>query len=64
MTPDQVKYRDYLYRVFEDHNEDMEATIKWVYDHFPSMPVGIRDAHKQMTIQQRDEVMRELLMGV
>lgn len=64
MTPEQIKYRNYLIAVFNDHNHDMEATIKWMYDHFPSMHTGVREAHKQLTIQQRNEVMREILMGV
>jgi len=62
MTTEQVKYRKYLIRVFEDHNCDMEATIKWVYDHFPSMQTGVRDAHKELTVQERNEVLSEVLM--
>ena len=62
MTENQIKYREYLIHVFDDHNCDMEATIKWEYDHFPSMRTGVRDAHRELTIKERNEVLKEVLM--
>lgn len=64
MTQNQIKFRDYLLRIFADHRHDMISSIIWLSRHFNQLPHDVHVAYRHLSVAERNTVIREVcLMG-
>lgn len=59
MTDDQIKYRDFIIKIFKDHNQDIVSALAYATRH--RLPYAVQDANRNLSVQQRNEVIEEIL---
>lgn len=64
MTPDQIKFRDYLLKIFADQRRDMISSIIWLSKRFNKVPHDVHASYRRLSTAERNAVIREAcLMG-
>lgn len=60
VTNDQIKYRNFLIKQFNAHNDDIVSTISYITRH--QLPRDIQAINRGLSIPERNEVIKEICM--
>ncbi|AKP66334.1 hypothetical protein ABM34_01385 [Companilactobacillus ginsenosidimutans] len=60
---DKQVYKNYMQYMFECHGCSIESTIVWMSKHYGETPQIFKAAKRELTAEQRNEIIREILGG-
>lgn len=60
---DKHVYKNYMQLMFECHSHSIESTIVWMSKHYNETPQIFKAAKRELTAEQRNEIIREILGG-
>ena len=54
-------YKAYMEQMFDGHGKSIESTIVWMHRNYQGLPNDFKEAKRCLTIQERNEIIRDIL---